>query len=112
MGVFFYPKKGLKTMRFKMLDYSDECFNDMENIFSSTDMINYCKVNAYKYTLLDHKYNKEEYIRTTLWYLNKADLILDALTISNESISILMEYSKKRLEGYKQKQGGRKEHGK
>ena len=88
-------------MRFKTLDYSDECFNDMENIFSSTDMINYCKVNAYKYTLLDSKYNKEEYIRTALWYLNKADLILDALTISNCSISIMMEYAKNRLAEYK-----------
>lgn len=88
-------------MRFKMLDYNDECFNDMENIFLPTDMINYCKVNAYKYTLLDHKYNKEEYIRVAFWYLNKAELMLDALTISNKSISIMMEYAKKRLNEYK-----------
>jgi hypothetical protein len=88
-------------MRFKMLDYSDECFNDMENLFSSTDMTNYCKINAYKYALLDRKYNKEEYIRTALWYLNKAELILDVRKANNGSITILVEYAKKRLEEYK-----------
>lgn len=48
-----------------------ECIDAMVSAFGDEEVINYCKINAFKYLWRSDKKNHLEDIKKAAWYLNK-----------------------------------------
>lgn len=87
-------------MEKQLLCVADKIFSNMESLFPPADMIRHCKMSAFEYILIDQENNDKKYLVQALWYLNKADLILDALTIKDDAVERLKEYVNERITEY------------
>lgn len=100
MGVFFYAERKVKDMEEQLSCVADTIFSNMEALFTPADMIRHCKMSAFEYILIYQENNNKKYLSQALWYLNKADLILDELTIKDDAIDSLKEYVNDKIAEY------------